>query len=126
MVATMPPHLQDRFLTATWTEQRNRHVREYTTQSGKPTISKLPGTPETPCGGEVILTDSECDDLEGFYVGECAEGSLPFYMCQPRKGSIALFRWLEAPGLSHRAPVVDTSGIVVSGIYSVPYSVAFV
>lgn len=125
MPATMPPHLQDRFLAGTWTEQRNKHFREFATESGKPTTSKFPGSPETQCGGEVILTNDECEDLDGFYVGACSEGATPFYMGHPRKGTIALFRWLTPPSLADRGPVV-VSGVVSTQLFSVPYSLAYV
>ncbi len=122
MPATMPPHLQDRFLAGTWNEQRNKHFREFPTESGKPTRSKLPGSPLTPCSGEAILTESECEDLEGFYVGPCSEGATTFYMGHPRKGTIALCQWVGPSPVSHRAPVVDALGNV-TGLYSVPYAV---
>ncbi len=118
----MPPHLQDRFLAGTWTEQRNKHFREFATESGKPTRSKLPGTPLTPGSGEMVLTESECEDLDGFYVDACAEGSLTFYMGRPRKGTIALCQWVGPSPVSHRAPVIDAGGNV-TGLYSVPYAV---
>lgn len=123
MPATMPAHLQGRFLAASWSEQRNSHVREFATESGKPTLAKFPGTPETLCSGQVILNEAECDDLEGFFTGPCAEGATPFWMEHPRKGTPVLCRWLGPCPIEHRAPLTDAAGLV-TGLYSVACSLA--
>ena len=100
MTATFPAHLYCRYMKRTWNEGRRRHYNEFETDSGASLRSKIPGSAKTDCTFDLHVTAEEFSDLEAFYVNDCAEGSVGFYMEHPRRKTAMIFQWAEAPKAS--------------------------
>lgn len=97
MTATLPAELTINFVEGTWTEQRNRHVYEDETESGKPITSKMPGSPMTPTQGRLVVPTYLYDVWNAFHDVTCAEGSVPFYAPHPRTGVLKVYHWQAPP-----------------------------
>lgn len=103
MTATFPAHLYRRYVTGSWAEKRRLHFSEFETDSGAALRSKVPGSARTDCGFEMVLNEAEFSDLEAFYVNDCSEGAVGFYMEHPRRKTSLIFQWAEAPQAAHAA-----------------------
>ena len=101
MPVNFPAHLDGKILAGSWTEQRRPHFREFETDSGRVIRSKKPGTPETDFGGQVYLNATEVADLEAFYAVDCSEGVTNFWMEDPTRQRLEVFRWAAPPSVQN-------------------------
>lgn len=95
MTISLPALLCLSFNRGTWREKRNRHVDEDMTESGKPIVSKMPGTPMTVVSGAVRVDRAGKLAWDAFFKTACAEGSLPFEAPDPKTKALQVFRWAD-------------------------------
>lgn len=74
----------------------NDHVDEFETDSGRPMISKLPGTPEEAVTIPLSMPEAAKERFMQWYRVDLAYRATSFYMTQPN-GSLELFRFLSPP-----------------------------
>lgn len=108
MTAVFPAHLAKGIAEGSWTEQRRPQFTEFETDSGFSIRSKIPGSARVTCGFNIIYTADEVDDLNKFYINDCVEGSVSFYMEYPVTGDNRVFQWAEPPRISHVSGSVAT------------------
>lgn len=114
MTAVFPAHLAKGISEGTWTQQRRSQFTEFETDSGFSLRSKIPGSARVTCDFNIPYTADEADDLDKFYINDCAEGSVSFYMEYPLTGEQRVFQWASAPSIAH------VSGSI--GIYRATFS----
>ncbi|WP_119270854.1 hypothetical protein [Taklimakanibacter deserti] len=97
MTAVLPANLTIGFLEGSWREQRDRHVDEDITESGKPITSKKPGSAMTPTEGRLVVAKELYEAWNAFHDVTCAEGSLPFEAPHSRTGILKVYHWRAPP-----------------------------
>jgi hypothetical protein len=104
MTASLPGFLQNRILSGTWTEKRRSHHLEFATEGGRPTRSKLPGSPYTDISFETVCDAEEVRAWNDFYATDCDEGATAFYAEDGRLGVKKTYLWADAPDWQHAGP----------------------